>query len=81
MSLPLWDPIDVPPGYTLIDINGVEPDELKFSLQAEAVRLWMDETGDDPFQNPRPWSDEEGMFAIVDANDEIVGVTIIVDAV
>lgn len=77
MSIPLWDPIAIPPGHTMVDINGISPPELQLELQGEALQLWLDETGD-PFEE-RDWSDEEGMFAVYeDASGDIVAVTIIV---
>lgn len=75
MSLPLWDPIDLPPSYTLVDINSLE-EPLRAEMQAEALRLWIDETGE-PFA-VREWDDNEGIFAVYE-DGEIVGISIMTD--
>ena len=41
MSLPLWDPIELPPDHTLIDINSIEPEPLRLQLQARALELFV----------------------------------------
>lgn len=82
MSLPLWDPIALPPDHTMYDINGLPEGLEKWNLQHQAVELWMAETGENPFENPRPWSDEEGMFYVVnDLTGQTVAVALITDAI
>jgi len=76
MSLPLWDPIELPPDHTLIDINSIEPEPLRLQLQARALELFAEVTGEDPTIDPRAWSDEEGCFAIY-VGAEIVGVSLV----
>jgi hypothetical protein len=78
MSLPLWDPVAVPPGTTLVDVNSLEPEAHRVAHQALALELWLEETGE-PFVE-RDWNEGEGMFVVVeDATGDIVGITIIVD--
>jgi hypothetical protein len=80
MSIPLWDPIAVPPGTTLVDINTLTPDAERLKYQALALDLWLEETGE-PF-GERDWNVGEGMFVVVDdATSDVVGITIIVDPV
>jgi len=82
MSLPLWDPIQMPPDYTLVDINSLEPEELRQSMQSQALALWLAEIGEEPGASiVREWSHDEGMFAVYDAANTIVGITIISDVV
>ena len=76
--LPLWEPIPLPPGHTLVDINGLTPQSLMLQRQGEALALWVEETGE-PLAD-REWSDDEGIFVVVeDATGEHVGITIVVD--
>lgn len=78
MSLPLWDPIEVPPDTTLVDVNAIEDDDLRLQLQGEALDLWIEEQGlsyED--QIVREWSEDEGVFAVYE-DGEIVGLTFIV---
>ena len=77
MALPLWDPIALPPDYTLVDINSLTPESFMQEMQAQALQLWVDETGE-PF-GERDWSDDEGIFAVYDGGGDVVGVVIIVD--
>lgn len=78
MAIPLWDDIPIPPGHTLVDINGLTPESLKLQRQGDALTLWIDETGE-PFAE-RDWNDDEGIFVIVeDATGEHIGIQIIVD--
>lgn len=74
MALPIWDPIEIPPDYTLVDINGIADEDLRLSLQAQALEVWMDETGGE--WQPRLWDPNEGAFAIYDG-EELLGITVI----
>lgn len=79
MALPLWDPIDIPPGTTLVDVNSLTPASLREQMQGEVLTAWVAAQGlswaDVP---PRPWADNEGAF-IVYENETAVGVVIIFD--
>jgi hypothetical protein len=75
MSLPLWDPIELPPDTVCVDINSIEPESLRVELQAEALAAYLDDEGVDDVV--RDWSDDEAMFAVYEG-DEIVGVVLIV---
>lgn len=77
MSFPLWDPIDIPPDYTAVDVNSIEDEDLRMELQGLAVDYWMEIEGASP--DPREWSDDEGMFALYDTEGEVIGVMIILD--
>jgi hypothetical protein len=82
MSLPIWDPIELPPDYTLVDINSLDPEPLLQEMQARALQEYMNELelGPEDFMEiVRDWNDEEGIFAVFNTDDEIVGVTLIVD--
>ena len=88
MSLPLWEDIELPPNFTLRDINGLDDTprtdaegepmpSLCTEMQALALQLWVEET-EEPWDDvaTREWSDDEGMFAVLDGDDEIVGIYI-----
>lgn len=77
MSLPLWDDIELPPDFTLRDVNGLEPESLRQEMQGLALQLWVEET-EEPWDDvaTREWSDDEGIFAVFDGDDEIVGIYI-----
>lgn len=76
-SLPLWDDIELPPNFTLRDINGLEPEDLRTEMQALALELWVEETGE-PWDDvaTRDWNVDEGIFVVLDGDGEIVGVYI-----
>ncbi len=80
MSLPLWDDIELPPDYTLVDINGLEPESLRLEMQAEALDLWM-EQAPASFEDPmdRDWDPNEAMFVVKDGNGDIVGIQLIIE--
>lgn len=80
MSLPLWDPITLPPNLTLVDINSLTPESKRHECQAVALELWITETGEsvEDFA-ARDWSDDEGMFVAYDAAGDIVGIVIMTD--
>ena len=75
MSLPLWDPIDVPPDWTLVDINSIEDDDERQECQAKAMQAWLD-AGE---EIPREWDDNEGIFVVRDLSGEVVGIAIVLD--
>ena len=80
MALPLWDDIELPPDHTLVDINGLEPESLRLEMQGRALELWIAEVDADVEDFvERDWNDDEGIFAIYDADDVIVGIQIITD--
>jgi len=78
MSIPLFDPIDLPPGYVLMDVNGL-PDDERNHWQGVALQIHLDEVFEDPTDfEPIEWSDDEGIFVICEiATEEIVGVAIV----
>lgn len=76
MSLPVWDPIDIPPSVTLIDANGLVPEELKQQVQAEGLQIWLDQNRGQMVI--REWQEGEGIFAVYD-DGILVGVTLILD--
>lgn len=75
MSLPLWDPIELPPDFTLIDVNSIEDEDERLLRQSQVLEM-LDEN---PFENPREWSDDEGMFLVLDASGAKVGLALILD--
>ena len=77
MSMPLWEDIELPPNFTLRDINGLEPESFRQEMQGLALQLWVEET-EEPWDDvaTREWSDDEGMFVVFDGDDEIVGIYI-----
>lgn len=75
MSLPLWDPIDLPPDWTLIDINSIDDEDLRLKLQGEIMQAWLDDDGD----IPREWSANEGIFAVYDSANELLGVALMLE--
>ena len=77
MSLPLWEDIELPPDFTLRDINGLEPESFRTEMQALALELWVEET-EEPWDDvaTRDWSDDEGFFIVLDGSAEIVGILI-----
>ena len=80
MSLPIWDPIELPPTYTLVDINSLDPEPLLQEMQARALAEYIEETGTSwEDLQARDWSAEEGIFAVYDTDNEIVGVALILD--
>lgn len=74
MALPLWDPIELPPDATLVDVNSIADEVLRGTLQALALEAWIEDTGEDP--TARDWRDDEGIFAVY-VDGEAVGVTIV----
>lgn len=80
MSLPLWDDIEVPPDWTLVDINGIEPESLRQELQGAALELWVDQAPAS-FEDPidRPWDPSEGMFAVKDSGGNIVAIQLVIE--
>lgn len=81
MSLPLWDPIDVPPGMTLVDVNSIADEDERMSLQAQGLALWIESQGMslDDDEVVRDWSDSEGMFVLQDAGGDNVGIVLLVE--
>lgn len=89
--IPLWDDIEIPPGYTLRDINDLSDEprvdsdgnpipSLRVEMQGRALELWVEEeVGSWEAFTVREWSDDEGMFAVYDATDTIVGIQILVE--
>ena len=80
MSLPLWDPIHLPPDYTLVDVNAIEDDDERAACQAKVLDTWRDEEGlaiEDEVL--REWDDNEGAFIVFDGDGVAVGVAIILD--
>lgn len=80
MSLPLWDDIDLPPDWTLVDINGLEPESLRQEMQGLALEVWV-EQAPDSFEDftEREWDPNEGMFAVKDASGDIVAIQLVVE--
>jgi hypothetical protein len=77
MPLPLWDDISLPPDFLLRDINSLEPETLRKEMQALALELWIEETGESwEGLAVREWSDDEGIFAVIDGDEEIVAIYI-----
>ena len=80
MAIPIWDDIDVPPDLTLVDVNGLEPESLRLQMQARVLNLWVDEAPDSlEHLVGHDWDDNEGAFAIKDADGVIIGLQIIMD--
>lgn len=80
MALPLWDPVAVPPDFTLVDINSIVDDDERMSLQAEALDVWIESQGmsyDDAIAHD--WSPSEGMFALRDLLGSYVGIVLLVE--
>lgn len=79
MGLPLFDPIEIPPETTLVDVNTIEDDDERQQYQALALELWVEEeNGGDWNLDPREWSDNEGIF-VVEEDGEAIGVAIVLD--
>ena len=80
MSLPLWDPIALPPDWTMVDVNAIEPEAERQRCQAGALEAWLEEEGlTYADEVVREWSDDEGAFVIVDADGEKVGFAFILE--
>ena len=81
MTLPLFDPIDLPPGTILVDVNSL-PDGKREECQGLALQLWMDETGEGPDEfAAREWDDNEGIFVVTEDGtlDTIIGLVVVTD--
>lgn len=79
MSLPLFDPIELPPDFVLIDINSIEDEDERQQYQALALELWVEEENDgDWVVEPREWHDDEGAFLVTQDGDPI-GIVIVYD--
>ena len=81
MSIPVFDPIQLPPNHVLEDINGIADEEERQTLQAAALEYWMEDMGEDPLDaGGRDWSDNEGIFAVCDTTTgDCVGIAIVTD--
>jgi hypothetical protein len=80
MSIPLWDPIDIPPEFTLVDVNAIEPEDERLRCQAGALDAWLEEEGlDYTDEVVRDWSSDEGAFVVVDTDGNKVGFTFILE--
>ena len=78
MTLPIFDPIDLPPDTVLIDINSIDEPQ-RSQYQAAALMGWAEEVGsDDILELMRDWADNEGVF-VVEENGERIGLTIVLD--
>lgn len=78
--IPLWDDIQIPPDHTLRDINGLDQ-PLRDEMQARALELFVDEEngGDWTAAVARDWSDDEGIFVVLDPAGDIVGIQIMLE--
>ena len=79
MSLPIWDPIELPPDTVCVDINSIEPESLRVKLQADALEAYLLEIDAAPDSEVvRDWSDEEGIFAVYE-DGEITGLVLLLE--
>lgn len=79
MSIPLLDPIELPPDWTLVDVQTLEDAE-RDRLQGDALGAWADEEGLDLGELvDRNWDPNEGIFAVLDGVGDLVGVSIVWD--
>lgn len=81
MSLPLFDPIEIPPDTTLVDVNAIEDPEERQICQAAAFALYVDTElgGDWSAVPPRPWDPNEGAFCVLDEDGTPIGIVLIFD--
>jgi len=76
MSLPIFDPISLPPNAVLVDVNSIADDVERAKFQALALGAWIDATGTYEDFEPREWSDDEGIFVCYE-DGVAIGVAIV----
>lgn len=80
MSLPLWDPIHLPPDFTLVDVNSFADEDERTEYQAAALDAWITENGlESGAVVVRDWNDEEGAFIVMDSDGNKIGVVFIME--
>lgn len=80
MSLPLWDPIHLPPDFTLVDVNSFADEDERTEYQAAALDAWITENGLESGAGVvRDWNDEEGAFIVMDSDGNKIGVVFIME--
>lgn len=80
MALPIWDPGSPPPGVVSVqDISEISDQALREQMQGMALQIWMDETGQDPIADPRPWDPAEIICAMYGETGTFMGITFTID--